>query len=216
MKRELDVSLYLVTDRKLSGGRPLDEIVKKAVEGGVTIVQLREKDCSTREYLELACSIKRILTPLNIPLIINDRVDIALAAGAEGVHLGQSDMPYRDARRIMGAEAIIGLSVETMEDAREAESLDVDYLGVSPIFFTSTKTDTKSEWGIEGLRKLRVFSRHKLVAIGSIKQDNASEVIAAGADGVAVVSAICSASDPKRAAEELKEAVLRGRSCEIK
>lgn len=211
MSRRIDWSLYLVTDRDLAGGRSLVELVMQAVRGGVTAVQLREKRCSTREFVELARQLGPALDERGVPLIINDRVDVALAAGACGVHVGQSDMPYEDARRILGPEAVIGLSIETPEQAEEAERLDVDYLGVSPIFSTPTKTDTKGEWGLAGLRRLRGRSRHKLVAIGGLNASNAAEVIRAGADGIAVVSAICTASYPCVAADVLRQAVSNGR-----
>lgn len=204
MKHQLDFSLYLVTDRKLSHPRTIEEVVSSAVRGGVTAIQLREKDCSTKEYLELAHNIQKILKPLHIPLIINDRIDIALAISADGVHIGQLDMPYIDARRLMGSDAIIGLSVETMEQVIAAESLDVDYLGVSPIFSTPTKTDTTTEWGIEGLRILRAKSRHLLIAIGGINSSNAVEVIEAGADGLAIVSAICASQNPEETSKQLR------------
>ncbi len=211
MSRNIDWSLYLVTDRDITGDRSLVELVMEAVRGGVTAVQLREKRCSTREFVELARQLMPALNERNVPLIINDRVDVALAAGACGVHIGQSDMPYDDARRVLGPRAVIGLSVETPEQAEEAERLDVDYLGVSPIFSTPTKTDTTSEWGLEGLRQLRQRSRHKLVAIGGLNASNAAEVIRAGADGIALVSAISAAADPCAAAGGIRRAISSGR-----
>jgi thiamine-phosphate pyrophosphorylase len=204
MKRRHDFRLYLVTDRMLSYPRTIEKVVDSAVRGGVTAVQLREKECSTREYIELASCIQKILKPQNIPFIINDRIDVALAIGADGVHIGQSDMPYIDVRRLMGSNAIIGLSVETMQQALDAENFDVDYLGVSPIFTTPTKTDTTTEWGLEGLQLLRAKSRHTLVAIGGIHPSNAGSVMKTGADGLAVVSAICSSSDPEKASRQLR------------
>jgi thiamine-phosphate pyrophosphorylase len=216
MNRPLDPRLYLVTDRDLSFHMSLEDVISCAVRGGVTIIQLREKNCSTRDYIELALRVRQILAPFNIPLIINDRVDVALAVNAEGVHVGQSDMPFREARRIMGPEAIIGLSVETMEQALQAEDLDVDYLGVSPVFFTPTKTDTKSEWGLMGLKALRKRSRHKLVAIGGINKFNAEVVLNAGADGLAVVSAICSSPNPEEASRELISIINKNRETERK
>ncbi len=207
MKRSVDWGLYLVTDRRLAGPRPLEELVRAALRGGATAVQLREKECSTREFVELARRLKVILAATGIPLIINDRVDVALAARADGVHLGQSDMDYRDARALLGPDAIVGLSVETTAQADAAESLDADYLGVSPIFPTPTKTDTAAAWGIEGLAALREASRHVLVAVGGINAANAAEVMHAGADGIAVVSAICAARDPEEAARQLRRAV---------
>lgn len=209
--KNINYDLYLVTDRELSLGRSLVEVIKAAVEGGVTIVQLREKDCTTRDFLQVAQEVAGFLKPLNIPLIINDRVDIALAVGADGLHIGQSDMPYEIARKLMGSEAIIGLSVENMQDALDAEALEVDYLGLSPIFSTPTKTDIHHELGLEGIREIKQISRHKLVAIGGINLANTKEIIAAGADGIAVVSAICSADDPKKSAEELLKEVVAGK-----
>ena len=215
MKHAPDVSLYLVTDSRLSLGRPVAEVVRAAAQNGVTIVQLREKDCSTRDFIALARRVREILAPLGIPLIINDRLDVALAAGADGVHIGQSDMPYGNARRLLGEDAIIGLSVGTPEEARVAEMLDVDYLGVSPVFSTPTKTDTGDAWEIEGLKILRTRSRHRLVAIGGINQTNAATVMAAGADGIAVVSAICAADDPGKAARQLRAIVEKNRRRKI-
>jgi thiamine-phosphate pyrophosphorylase len=130
-----------------------------------------------------------------------------MAAGADGVHLGRTDMAVDDARRLMGAEAIIGLSVETWPHVAEAETLDVDYLGVSPIFRTPTKTDTLGSWGIDGLAAMRYRSRHRLVAIGGLDATNAADAVRAGADAVAVVSAICAADDPRAAAGELRDAI---------
>lgn len=204
MKKNVDYSLYLVTDRNLSCGRSVVEIVKAAVRGGATVVQLREKECSTREYITLSKQILEFVKPLGVPLIINDRVDVALASGADGVHIGQNDMPYEEARRLMGKDAIVGLTVETVEEAISVENLDVDYLGVSAIFATPTKPDTKNEWGIEGLKTLRQKSKHKLVAIGGINPSNAEAVARAGADGLAVVSAICSAPDPEAVSRQLR------------
>jgi thiamine-phosphate pyrophosphorylase len=198
-----NAGLYLVTDRALCGSRNLEEVVSLAVLGGAAWVQLREKDLSTRLFVEEARRLKTLLAPLGVPLIINDRLDVVLAAEADGIHIGQEDMPYDIARRLLGPETIIGLSVETWEDVEQAELLDVDYLGVSPVFATPTKTDTKEPWGLEGLAKIRAFSRHPLVAIGGIAGNNAAEVILAGADHIAVVSAICAAHDPRMAAEEL-------------
>jgi len=199
--------LYLVTDRGLAGDRPLEEVVLAAVEGGAGVVQLREKELATRAFVESARRLKALLEPRGIPLIVNDRVDVALAAGADGVHLGQEDMAYPDARALLGPDAIIGLSVETPEDVREAEGFDVDYLGVSPIFPTPTKTDTEGAWGLDGLAEVRRMSRHRLVAIGGLNATNAADAIRAGADAVAVVSAICAAADPRRAAKELAAVV---------
>ena len=199
--------LYLVTDRGLCGRKPLKDVVVEAVKGGAVYVQLREKDVSTRFFVEEAKRIKKLLKQYGVPLIINDRVDVALACGAEGVHIGQEDMPYEIVRKLMGQKAIIGLSVETWEDVHESQKLDVNYIGVSPVFSTPTKTDTKGAWGLEGLAKIKAFSRHPLVAIGGINESNVREVVKAGADCIAVVSAICAASDPEAAARRIKEMI---------
>ncbi|MDY0191078.1 MAG: thiamine phosphate synthase [Desulfuromonas sp.] len=203
--RPVNLALHLVTDRNLARGRNLIDIVQAAVHGGVTLVQLREKECATREFVELGRALMASLKNTDIPLLVNDRIDIALAVGADGVHIGQSDMPYADARRILGAEAIIGLSVGSEAEAREAEAVDVDYLGLSPVFVTPTKSELKEQLGLEGVGRIRQISRHRLVAIGGINSDNMTPVLQAGADGVAVVSAICSAADPLKAAQQLSK-----------
>jgi thiamine-phosphate pyrophosphorylase len=203
--------IYIVSDRASLYEKSLDNVILLAVKGGVSMVQLREKDVSTRFFIEEAQRIKRILAPYTVPLIINDRIDVALAIGADGVHIGQEDMPYPLARKLLGPEAIIGLSVETLEQVEAAEAFDVAYLGVSAIFATPTKTNTRNHWGIDGLRKVRAMSHHSLVAIGGINASNAAEVIQAGADSLAVVSAICSAPDPQKATEHLRRIVLSHR-----
>jgi thiamine-phosphate pyrophosphorylase len=203
MKMQIDYSLYLVTDRGLSCGRSTAAVVADAVEGGVSCVQLREKNCSTRTFIEEAIALQKILRPRGVPLIINDRIDVAMAVGADGVHLGQDDMPLTDARRILGEQVIIGISVESLEDARRAAAGGADYLGVSPVFATPTKTDTAPPLGLAGLSAIRKIVDLPLVAIGGINVQNCASVIAAGADGLAVVSAIVSAPSPQKAAEEL-------------
>ena len=201
------LKLYLVTDRPLSLGRSLEEIVSKAVAGGVTMVQLREKEASTKEFIDLAIRLKEILKPYNVPLIINDRVDVALAADADGVHIGQSDMPYEIARKLLGPDKIIGLSVENMDEVLEANELDVDYIGISPVYATQTKTDTAVPFGLEGLKEAVRISLHPTVAIGGMNMRTAAEVMQTGCDGIAVVSAISSAEDVTEASRELKEVV---------
>jgi len=199
--------VYLVTDRGLCRNRSLQDIVLQAVQGGAAYVQLREKDLSTRDFVEEAIAVKKLLLPFHVPLIINDRLDVALACGADGVHIGQEDMPYATARKLIGQEAIIGLSVETWADVEASQNLDLDYIGVSPVFATPTKTDTKEPWGLEGLRKIKSFSRHPLVAIGGINESNARTVVKAGADCLAVVSAVCSADDPAAAVAKLQSII---------
>ncbi|MEX8517542.1 MAG: thiamine phosphate synthase [Leptothrix sp. (in: b-proteobacteria)] len=196
------LALYLVTDSQLCAGRALLDVVAAAVQGGVSCVQLREKALETRPFVERARALKALLQPLGVPLIINDRLDVALACEADGVHVGQSDMPVELLRRHL-PDAIVGLSVETLVQARSVPD-GVDYLGVSPVFATPTKLDTAPALGLAGLRAIHALSPLPLVAIGGIHADNARAVLAAGACGLAVVSAICAAADPQAAARELK------------
>jgi thiamine-phosphate pyrophosphorylase len=205
----IDYSLYLVTDRSLSKGRTNLAIVDAAVAGGITCVQLREKHCGTREFIHEASALRLLLRNHDIPLIINDRLDIALAVEADGVHLGQSDMPMAMARKIAGNSLIIGISAESTDDALRAEQEGADYIGISPVFATPTKTDTGAPLGLAGINKIRGLVDIPLVGIGGINQENAASVIAAGADGVAVVSAIVSADNPAAAARTLKTLVMR-------
>jgi thiamine-phosphate pyrophosphorylase len=195
--------VYLVTDAGMCRGRSLQDVVAAAIRGGVTCVQLREKGAPTRDVFALAMALQPMLLGLGIPFVINDRLDIALACAADGLHLGQTDFPVADARRLLPEQAFIGLSVDSIEDLDAAATLDVDYLGISPVFTTTTKLDTQPPWGLEGLRRARARTALPLVAIGGIHADTASQVFAAGADGVAVVSAICAADDPEKAARQL-------------
>ena len=205
----IDFSLYLVTDRSLSLGRTTFDIVRAAVGGGVTCVQLREKHCATREFMQEARRVRDLLDALErpVPLIINDRIDVALAVGADGVHLGQTDMHISDARRLAGSSLLIGISAESVTDAVRAEAEGADYIGISPIFATATKKDTAAPLGLEGIQAIRAAISLPLVGIGGIKAENAAEIIRAGADGVAVVSAIVSASCPRSAAAALKQRI---------
>ncbi|MBE0583425.1 MAG: thiamine phosphate synthase, partial [Desulfofustis sp.] len=187
--KNIDYSLYLVTDRALSRGRSQVDIVDAAVTGGVSCVQLREKQCSAREFLEQARELLTLLRPRGIPLIINDRLDIALAVGADGVHLGQDDLPIGEARRLAGERMIIGISAESVEHAIEAEQRGADYIGLSPVFATGTKLDHAPPLGLTGIMAIRARTTIPLVAIGGINATNAAAILAAGADGIAVVSA---------------------------
>ncbi|CDW93174.1 MULTISPECIES: thiamine phosphate synthase [unclassified Thiomonas] len=196
--------LHLVTDAALCGPRGVEAVVAAAVRGGATCVQLREKQLDTRPFVERARALKALLAPLGVPLIINDRPDVALAAGADGVHVGQSDLPPEDVRRLM-PHALIGLSVENPEQVRAAADMPVDYLGVSPVFSTPSKQDTAPALGLEGLRAMRALTDLPLIAIGGIDLNNAAQVLAAGADGLAVVRALCAAPDPAAAAQALRQ-----------
>ena len=200
-----DLSLYLVTDRVLSRGRTTVDIVREAVAGGVTCVQLREKDLPIRDFIAEARLLKDLLTPMGIPLIINDRLDVALAVGADGVHLGQQDMDIIDARRLVGPGVAIGISAESLEDALRAQARGADYIGISPVFATATKLDAATPLGLDGVRRIRAAVGLPIVGIGGLSCDNAAAVIAAGANGVAVVSAIVAADFPERAAAALKK-----------
>lgn len=208
MKPQFDLSLYLVTDSSLTRGRKLEDIVEEAARGGVTIVQLREKELPTGEFIATARRIKAILDRYDVPLIINDRVDVALAVDAAGVHIGQSDMSYSDTRRLLGADKIIGLSVETFDEVIVSNALDVDYIGISPIFQSTTKTDTLAPFGIEGCRKAVEATIHRTVAIGGINLSNLEACFSTGIEGVALVSAIISAETPKSIANNLRNKAL--------
>lgn len=197
--------LYLVTDQSMLRGRPLADVVAAAVQGGVTCVQLREKSLADHDMLAQALLLKKLLLPYAVPLVINDRIDIALACGAEGVHLGQTDLSVNEARKRLPPGVFIGLSVETLNDVLQSAAQPVDYLGVSPVFATPTKLDTKTPWGLAGLAAVRAMTHFPLVAIGGIHAGTAREVMRAGADGLAVVSALCAADDPKAAAADLRQ-----------
>ena len=210
-KSKVNYSLYLVTDRDLSLGRSNLEVIQSAVEGGVTVVQLREKDSTTREFFEEGLKIRDYLRSKHIPLIINDRIDIALALNADGIHLGQDDMPVDIARTMVGSNKVIGASVFSPVEAKVAEAMGADYLGLSPIFTTGTKPELTEQIGIEGIPAIRQAVNIPVVGIGSMNQANAYEAVKSGLDGVAVVSAICSQENPKAAAEAIKAEVMRAK-----
>lgn len=215
MKQPFDLSVYLVTDQSLSLGRRTADIVRDAVAGGTTIVQLREKEASTRAFYEEALEVKEVLKGTGVPLIINDRLDIAIAVDAEGVHVGNSDMPIAMVRQLVGPDKILGLSIERLEDAQHEDVQHADYLGVSPVFSTSTKTDIATPLGLEGTKQVTEMTGLPTVGIGGIKQGNAAEVIAAGASGVAVVSAIVSQEDVTAAARQLKAIVDEAKRVQV-
>jgi thiamine-phosphate diphosphorylase len=207
-KRKINYSLYLVTDSVLAR-KSIPEVVKKAVIGGVTCVQIREKSADTRDFIDIAIAVKNILAEYDVPLIINDRIDIALAVNADGVHLGQNDMPLYMARKICGPDMIIGISSESQDDAVEAEMKGADYIAVSPVFSTPTKTDTVLPLGLSGITNIKKSVKIPVIGIGGINLSNAAAVIKSGADGIAVVSAIMAADDPGKAARELRAAIRR-------
>jgi thiamine-phosphate diphosphorylase len=193
--------LYVVTDERLSRGRPDHEVAALAVAGGAGVIQMRVKHASTRMLLQRAGAIKRELDGRAI-FIVNDRVDVALAVDADGVHLGQDDMPLRMARDMLGPDKIIGVSVSCVEEALAAEAGGADYLGASAVFSTATKADAEA-MGLNGLRAVCGSVGIPVVGIGGINRHNSRQVMAAGAAGVAVVSAVVSATDITRAASEL-------------
>ncbi|OEF22386.1 thiamine phosphate synthase [Aliivibrio logei] len=201
-------TLYLVTDDQQDIDT-LCHVVAEAIKGGVTMVQIREKHGDVRAFIERSLAIKKVLKDSGVPLIVNDRVDVALAVQADGVHLGQSDMPANLARQLIGPDMILGLSVENETQLREAQDLPVDYLGISAIFSTPTKTNIIKEWGIDGLIKAVKESQLPLVAIGGINETNIKQIADTQVDGIALVSAICHATLPKQASEGLLE--LMGR-----
>jgi thiamine-phosphate pyrophosphorylase len=202
MKNKIDYSLYLCTDRKLMSTDTVEEAVEQAILGGCTIIQLREKDCSSSEFYETAVNVKKITHRYNIPLIINDRVDIALAVDAEGVHVGQSDLPCSVVRKIIGEDKIIGVSASTLDEAVKAEKDGADYLGVGAMYSTNTKADADIVT-IEELKKIRKTVKIPIVVIGGINRNTLGNFKGCGIDGVAVVSAIISQKDIRGAAQEL-------------
>ncbi len=205
----IDWSLYLVADAGYAEGRDLPALVEAAVRGGATVVQLRAKDLPARAFAALAGETARRLAPTGVPLLVNDRVDIALACGAAGVHLGQDDLPVPDARRILGPGAVIGVSVNTPEEARRAAAEGADYVGAGPAFATSTKDTPLAVLGPDGVARIKRAAGVPVVAIGGITAANAASLAAAGADGVAVVSAVLGSPDPERAAADLARAFGR-------
>lgn len=202
-KSKIDYSLYLCTDRSLMTAPTLEQAVNDAIKGGCTVVQLREKHAASREFYQLALSLKRITGYYGIPLIINDRLDIAAAVNAEGVHLGQKDLPADIARAVLGEEKIIGVSANNLQAAINAELDGADYIGVGAVFQTSTKTDTKPVT-IDKLKEIRSAVKIPMVAIGGIKRSNISQLNGTGINGVAVVSAVIGSQNITAAARELK------------
>ena len=213
MKPAFDLTLYLVAGSGVTAGRPLDEVVAAAVRGGVTLVQLREKTRPDAEIVELARALKDLLGPLDVPLIVNDRVEVARAAGADGVHLGQDDLDAARARAILGPDRLIGVSAGTAAEAARVDKASADYVGIGSVYATPTKPDAGAPIGVAGLSALAAaLAPLPAVAIGGIGAGNAAQVMASGAaDGIAVVSAICGAEDPEAAARALRREIAAGR-----
>lgn len=204
-KQRIDYTLYLVTDRRLMSSKTVEESVERAVAGGASVVQLREKDCTSREFYELAVRVRKITAPKNVPLIINDRIDICLAADVDGVHLGQKDLPCREARRILGADKLIGVSAALPEEARQAQADGADYLGVGAVFPTGTKSDTRPVTP-EIIREIRAAVTIPFVVIGGINAENIGELYGLGINGAAVVSAVVAREDVTSAARIMRRA----------
>lgn len=202
-----DYSLYLVTDRMRMSTKTLGEAVEQAILGGCTMVQLREKDSSSLDFYTLALEIKRVTDRYNIPLIINDRIDIALAVGAAGVHIGQKDIPAHIARRVVGEDMLLGVSVGSAAEAGNAVKAGADYLGVGAMFPTRTKPDAGAV-SMEELGKIRRAVDIPIVVIGGISKENAMPFRPMGIDGLAAVSAVIAQPDIKKAAVTLKSLFL--------
>lgn len=203
------LGLYLVTDERLSRGRATADIVRVAIRGGVDAVQLRGKDLPAREQMAIGRALRALTREAGVLFIVNDRVDLALALDADGIHVGQDDLVAEDVRRLVGPDLIIGVSAATIPEARAARDAGADYLGVGAIYGTATKLDAGAATGPGLIATIRAAVDLPIVGIGGIKATNAAEVIAAGADGVAVVSAIVSADDPEAAAREIKRSLGR-------
>jgi thiamine-phosphate pyrophosphorylase len=211
---KVDLRLYAIVDPERSGGRDLPALAREVAEGGATLVQLRDKNGSTRRMVEEARAIKAALTSTGVKFLINDRIDVALACVADGVHVGQDDMDVADARRLLGPGAIIGLSIKTVAQAQAAPIDRLDYVGIGGIFATSSKDNPDPPIGAAGLREIIATLRPRApslpaTGIAGIDATNAAEVIAAGADGIAVISALSLAGEPVAAARQLRAIVDR-------
>lgn len=207
---KVDYALMYVTDDSIKDDNSFFLILEASLKGGATIIQLREKTCDTQTFYQRAVRCKEICEKYNAPLLINDRLDIALAIDADGVHIGQTDMPYAVARRLLGNSKIIGLSVSNKEQAEQPNAQAADYIGISPIFSTNTKTtDLAKPLGIAGLKEIRQLYAKPIVCIGGINKNNTRDLMDHGADGIAVVSAISKAEDPEATTKELKKIVCK-------
>jgi thiamine-phosphate pyrophosphorylase len=216
MTLKVELRLNAIVDPERAGGRDLAELARLCAEGGATLVQLRDKLSETRAMVESARAIKKALAPLSVPFVVNDRIDVALAAGADGVHLGQDDMAVADARRLLGPAAIVGLSVKNVSEAQAAPVELIDYVGSGGIYVTLSKQQKNAPIGPEGLKRIIAVLRERTHAvnkelpvcgIAGIDANNAAAVIAAGADGVAVISALSLNPDPAAAARGLRQVV---------
>ncbi len=213
----LDLSLYLITDPLMARDRPVLDVVAEAVRGGVTIVQIRDKQADARNLLEQTLALKAYLAPKGIPLVVNDRVDVAAAAGV-GCHVGQSDLPITAARALIGDEVLLGLSLDDPAQTATADPGLLDYIAHGPFAATGSKADAGAPVGKEGITRVRTDTALPLVAIGGLGPANARDAIEAGADGISVISAIMAADDPRAATAELRSCIdqaLAGREGRI-
>ena len=210
--KPIDLRLYAIVDAERAGGYALGDLARRVAEGGATFVQLRDKRSDTRALIEAARAIKAALKPFAIPFVVNDRVDVALAVQADGVHIGPDDMKAEDARALLGADAIIGLSIKTVEQAATAPVALIDYAGIGGVYATRSKEQASAPIGPEGFVRVAEVLRNRapdlpLCGIAGIDAGNAAAVIAAGADGVAVISALSLSPDPAAAARGLRDIV---------
>lgn len=206
------MELYIVTDRKASRGRDHMSMVRAALDGGADVIQLRDKDLSGRDLYALAREMASLVHASRARFIVNDRLDIALAAGADGVHLGQYDLPVAAARSLSPPSFIIGVSVGSVEEALAAERDGANYIALSPVFSTPTKDDAGPGHGLEVLREIKAAVKLPVIAIGGVNAGNVTEVVGAGADGVAVISAVLGADDVEAAARSMRELVIRAKA----
>ncbi len=212
MRPAFDLSLYLVLDPVLcSGHRGMVETALAAAQAGATIVQLRAPGWKKRALVECARELKKVLSPRGVPLIIDDDADVCLAADADGLHVGQRDLEQHDARAVIGPDRLLGLSVSNLDELAGADASVTDYLGVGPVFSTATKPDAAPPMGLAGLAAVASRTTLPTVAIGGIKSQHAADILAAGADGIAVVSAICGQPDPQAATAELHRLIEAAR-----
>ncbi len=203
----MNYDLYVITDTTLSQGRSHEEVARLAIEGGADVVQLRDKECSARELVAAGNRVREVTERTGTLFIVNDRLDVALACGADGVHLGQDDLPVAAARVIAPSGFIIGVSAGSPDEARRAVEDGADYLAASPVFFTAQKRDVETCCGLEGIRRIRAAANLPLIAVGGIGMGNVCDVIGAGADGVAVISAVVGQHDITGAARALKKRI---------